>query len=95
MINKGRAAAVAVLFFALVKPDSVPDMWIVSLLTIGIYEAVLMALNIWAASRSEKARKAEELKTYYHNRGNGRRLEQTTFAWKMKEVNNKCAKSGS
>lgn len=87
MINKGRAALVAVLFFALVKPENTPEMWIVSGLTILLYEAVLMGLNIWTETRKEKARKNEELKTYYHNRANGRRLENETMAWKMKEVN--------
>ena len=57
MINKVRAAGVAVLFFALVKPDTVPDMWIISLLTLGIYEAVLMGLNTWVALRAEKRQK--------------------------------------
>ncbi len=87
MINKGRAALVAVLFFALVKPETTPDMWIVSGLTILLYEAVLMGLNIWTATRQEKARKNEELKTYYHNKANGRRWKNTTMMWQMREVN--------
>lgn len=87
MINKGRAALVAVLFFALVKPENTPEMWIVSGLTILLYEAVLMGLNIWTATRQEKAQKNEELKTFYHNRANGRRWKNTTMAWEMKEVN--------
>jgi len=87
MINKGRAAVVAVLFFALVKPENTPDMWVVSFLTIMLYEAVLMGLNIWTAIRQEKARKNEELKTYYHNKANGRRWKNTTMMWQMREVN--------
>lgn len=87
MINKGRAALVAVLFFGLVKPETTPDMWIVSFLTIMLYEAVLMGLNIWTATRQEKARKNEELKTYYHNKANGRRWKNTTMMWQMREVN--------
>ena len=87
MINKGRAALVAVLFFALVKPETTPEMWIVSGLTILLYEAVLMGLNIWTATRQEKARKNEELKTYYHNKANGRRWKNTTMMWQMREVN--------
>ena len=87
MINKGRAALVAVLFFTLVKPENTPEMWIVSGLTILLYEAVLMGLNIWTATRQEKAQKNEELKTFYHNRANGRRWKNTTMAWEMKEVN--------
>lgn len=87
MINKGRAALVAVLFFGLVKPETTPDMWVVSFLTIMLYEAVLMALNIWTETRKEKARKREELETQYHNRANGRRWKNTTMAWEMKEVN--------
>ena len=73
MINKGRAALVAVLFFALVKPENTPEMWIVSVLTILLYEAVLMGMNILTETRKEKARKQEELETQYHNRANGRR----------------------
>ena len=76
MINKGRAALVAVLFFGLVKPETTPDMWVVSFLTIMLYEAVLMGMNIWTATRQEKARKNEELKTYYHNKANGRRWKK-------------------
>ena len=87
MINKGRAALVAVLFFALVKPENTPEMWIVSVLTILLYEAVLMGMNIWTATRQEKVQKNEELKTFYHNRANGRRWKNTTMAWEMKEVN--------
>lgn len=87
MINKGRAALVAVLFFALVKPENTPEMWIVSGLTILLYEAVLMGLNIWTATRQEKTRKNEELKTYYHNKANGRRWKNTTMMWQMREVN--------
>ena len=87
MINKGRAALVAVLFFGLVKPETTPDMWIVSVLTILLYEAVLMCMNIWTATRHEKARKNEELKTYYHNKANGRRWKNTTMMWQMREVN--------
>ena len=86
MINKGRAAFFAILFFVLVKPETTPEMWIVSALTILFYEAVLMALNTWTAAKKEKARKDEELKTYYHNRANGRRWSNTTMAWKMREV---------
>ena len=87
MINKGRAALVAVLFFALVKPENTPDMWVVSFLTVMLYEAVLMGLNIWTETRAEKARKNEELKTYYHNKANGRRWKNTTMMWQMREVN--------
>lgn len=87
MINKGRAALVAVLFFALVKPENTPEMWIVSVLTILLYEAVLMGMNIWTETRKEKARKNEELKTYYHNKANGRRWKNTTMMWQMREVN--------
>lgn len=87
MINKGRAALVAVLFFALVKPENTPEMWIVSVLTILLYEAVLMGVNIWTATRQEKARKNEELKTYYHNKANGRRWKNTTMMRQMTEVN--------
>jgi hypothetical protein len=87
MINKGRAALVAVLFFGLVKPETTPEMWIVSFLSILMYEAVLMGMNIWTATRQEKAQKNEELKTFYHNRANGRRWKNTTMAWEMKEVN--------
>ena len=89
MINKGRAAAVAVLFFALVKPDETPEMWIISFLTILLYEAVLMALNIWTATRTEKEQQKQKIETYYHNRANGRRWKNTTMAWEMREVNNK------
>ena len=87
MINKGRAALVAVLFFGLVKPETTPDMWVVSFLTIMLYEAVLMALNIWTETWKEKARKQEEVETHYHNRANGRRWKNTTMAWEMREVN--------
>ena len=51
MINKGRASFIAVLFFGLVKPETTPDMWVVSFLTIMLYEAVLMGLNIWTETR--------------------------------------------
>jgi hypothetical protein len=87
MINKGRAALVAVLFFGLVKPETTPEMWIVSFLSILMYEAVLMGMNIWTATRQEKTRKNEELKTYYHNKANGRRWKNTTMMWQMREVN--------
>ena len=86
MINKVRAAGVAVLFFALVRPDSVPAMWIVSMLTIGIYEAVLMGINIWTQTRAEKTQEKQDLQTYYHNKANGKRWKETTMAWEMKEV---------
>lgn len=89
MINKVRAAGVAVLFFALVKPDTVPDMWIISLLTLGIYEAVLMGLNTWMALRAEKQQKEQELQTYYHNKANGKRLNNARIGWPMREVSNK------
>lgn len=89
MINKVRAAGVAVLFFALVKPDTVPDMWIISLLTLGIYEAVLMGLNTWMALREEKKHEEQELQTYYHNKANGKRLNNARIGWPMKEVSNK------
>jgi hypothetical protein len=89
MINKVRAAGVAVLFFALVKPDTVPDMWIISLLTLGIYEAVLMGLNTWMALREEKRQEEQELQTYYHNKANGKRLNNARIGWPMREVSNK------
>lgn len=87
MINKGRAAFFAILFFALVKPENTPEMWIISALTILFYEAVLMALNIWTGTRKEKARKQDEIETYYHNKANGRRWKNTTMMWQMREVN--------
>ena len=87
MINKGRAALVAVLFFALVKPENTPEMWIVSGLTILLYEAVLMGMNIWTETQKEKTRKRAELETQYHNRANGRRWKNTTMEWEMREVN--------
>lgn len=86
MINKVRSAAVAVLFFALVRPDSVPDMWIVSALTVVFYEAVLMGLNTYSDLRKEKKQREQERQTYYHNRANGRRWSNTTMSWKMREV---------
>ena len=86
MVNKGRAAGVTVLFFALVRPDSVPEMWIISILSILMYEAILMGLNTWAALRAEKRQKEQEMRIYYHNKANGRRLEEATMAWKMREV---------
>ena len=89
MINKVRAAGVAVLFFALVKPDTVPDMWIISLLTLGIYEAVLMGLNTWMALREEKRQEEQELQTYYHNNANGKRMKNARIVWHMKVVSNK------
>lgn len=89
MINKVRAAGTAVLFFALVKPDTVPDMWIISLLTLGIYEAVLMGLNTWMALREEKKQEEQELQTYYHNKANGKRLNNARIGWPMREVSNK------
>ena len=89
MINKVRAAGAAVLFFALVKPDTVPDMWIISLLTLGIYEAVLMGLNTWIALRAEKEQKEQELQNYYHNKANGKRLNNARIGWPMREVSNK------
>jgi len=87
MINKGRASFIAVLFFGLVKPETTPEMWIVSFLSILLYESVLMALNIWTDTRTAKAEKNEELKTFYHNRANGRRWKNTTMKWEMREVN--------
>ena len=87
MNNKGIAAFITVLFFGLVQPATTPKMWIISVLTIPLYEIVLMALDIWKDARQEKARKEEELKTFYHNRANGRRWKNTTMAWEMKEVN--------
>lgn len=86
MINKGRASFIAVLFFGLVKPETTPEMWIVSFLSILMYEAVLMGLNIWTETRKEKARKNEEMKTYYLNKVNGRRWKNTTMKWEMNEV---------
>ena len=87
MINKGRASFIAALFFGLVKPETTPDMWVVSFLTIMLYEAVLMGLNIWTETQKEKTRKRAELETQYHNRANGRRWKNTTMAWEMREVN--------
>ena len=89
MINKGRAALVAVVFFALVRPDEVPAMWIVSFLTLLLYESVLMGLNIWTQARAEKKQQKQEQETYYHNRANGRRWKNETMAWQMREVSNK------
>lgn len=86
MINKGRAAVVAVMFFALVRPETKPDMWVISFLTILLYESVLMGLNIWTHARAEKKYKKQEQETYYHNRANGRRWKNATMAWQMKEV---------
>jgi hypothetical protein len=89
MINKVRSAGIAVLFFALVKPDTVPDMWIISLLTLGIYEAVLLALNVWSDLRAEKRQKEQEMQNYYHNKANGRRLNDAMVGWPMREVKNR------
>ena len=87
MINKVRAAGVTVLFFTLVRPDSIPEMWITSLLALGMYEAILMGLNTWMALRSEKEQKEQELQTYYHNRANGRRWKNAVIGgWKMEQV---------
>ena len=86
MINKVRAAGVTLLFFALVRPDSVPEMWVISILSILMYEAILMGLNTWTVLRAEKKQKEEEIQTYYHNKANGRRWEEATMGWKMKEV---------
>ena len=87
MINKGRAAFITILFFALVRPDSVPDMWIVSALTVMFYEIAFIGFNTFSDIRQERKQKEQEMQTYYHNRANGRRWKNTTMAWEMKEVN--------
>lgn len=87
MINKVRAAGATVLFFALVRPDSVPEMWIISILSIMMYEAILMGLNTWAALRAEKKQEEQDLQVYYHNKANGRRWKNAVIGgWKMEQV---------
>lgn len=87
MINKGRAAFITVLFFVLVKPETTPEMWIVSMLTLFFYETAFIGFNTFSDIRQERKQKEQEMQTYYHNRANGRRWKNTTMAWKMREVN--------
>ena len=87
MINKVRAAGVTAVFFALVRPDSVPEMWIISALSILMYEAILMGLNTWAELRAEKKKEEQDLQVYYHNKANGRRWKNAVIGgWKMEQV---------
>lgn len=87
MINKVRAAGVTAVFFALVRPDSIPEMWIISALSILMYEAILMGLNTWAALRAEKEQEEQEMQLYYHTKANARRLDNADIGgWKMKQV---------
>lgn len=86
-MNKVRAAGATVLFFALVRPDSIPEMWIISALSILMYEAILMGLNTWAALRAEKKQEEQDLQVYYHNKANGRRWKNAVISgWEMKQV---------
>lgn len=45
-LDKGIAGAAVTLFFAAVRPDSVPAMWITVLLALALYEAMLYAVRI-------------------------------------------------
>ncbi len=45
-LDKGIAAGAVTLFFAAVRPDSVPQMWITVMLALALYEAMLYAVRI-------------------------------------------------
>ena len=44
-LDKGIAAGAVTLFFAAVRPDSVPAMWITVLLALTLYEAMLYGIR--------------------------------------------------
>lgn len=46
VIDKGIAGGAVTLFFAAVRPNSVPAMWITVLLALALYEAMLYAVRI-------------------------------------------------
>ena len=44
VMDKGIAGGAVTLFFAAVRPDSVPSMWITVLLALALYEAMLYGI---------------------------------------------------
>lgn len=69
------AGAVALFFMALVRPDRVPELWQIALITIGIYECALMAIRIARQQRREnRIRENRRIRKI-----EGRRLEKETF----------------
>ena len=45
-LDKGMAAGAVTLFFAAVRPDSVPAMWVTVLLALALYEAMLYGIKV-------------------------------------------------
>lgn len=69
------AGAVALIFMALVRPDRVPELWQVALITIGIYECALMAIKTARQQRMEnRIRENRRIR-----RIEGKRLERELF----------------
>lgn len=58
-LDKGIAAGAVTLFFAAVRPDSVPAMWITVLLALTLYEAMLYGI------RSARRQARRERKRHY------------------------------
>jgi ABC-type dipeptide/oligopeptide/nickel transport system permease subunit len=58
-MDKGIAAGAVTLFFAAVRPDSVPQMWITVMLALALYEAMLYGI------RSARRQARRERKRHY------------------------------
>lgn len=82
-VNKGKTVASIAVFFALVRPDTQPPMWVMALLVIGSYEAILFGIRVDRQLRQAKRRKRNER----IRREDGRRWAAEYVGWPMKEVN--------
>lgn len=58
-LDKGIAAGAVTLFFAAVRPDSVPAMWVTVLLALALYESMLYGI------RSARRQARRERKRHY------------------------------
>ena len=82
MINRGAAAAITVVFMALVRPDPDPALWETALVSIGMYEALRWCIwYIRRIRRQEKIRKNREVMYY-----DGTRWADEWITWPLKEV---------
>lgn len=74
-MDKGIAAGAVTLFFAAVRPDSVPQMWVTVLLALALYEAMLYGIKV-GRRQARKERKRHYLTA---TRIDMRRVEEQVF----------------
>lgn len=82
------AAAVVIVGLALIRTNADPTLWQIGMISIGLYESVLLFVRTAREVPRERSRRQIEERNYQINKRNGRNLKEYRVGqyWPMEEV---------